>query len=189
MRSFVAALIAFSFATAPTLAPAEEPPAAAPPSWFLDEIAALATDGGRWIADNADYRSSEEPYEAYGIEWKASFDGTTLSGRLFGLRNGREVADFWEFRRYWHPSRREAVVEQFGGGGALGIGTMRREGNEIRMDQSFFAPGGPAARRGHISHRPDPDTRVTESFDIEDGKWQPRRTYVWKRAPARAERR
>jgi hypothetical protein len=105
------------------------------------------------------------------------------------LQNGREVADFWEFRQYWHPSRQEAVVEQFGWGGALGIGTLRREGDKTRMDQTFFTPGRPAARRGHVSHMPSPNTHVTESFDVEDGKWQPRRKYVWKRAPARPERR
>lgn len=155
----------------------------APPDWFLAEIAMLTAGSGRWITDNARYLSDDEPYEQYGVEWQASFAGTSLSGRLFGLIGGRETPDFWEFRSYWHPGRGVVVVEQFGNGAALGVGTSWADGEVVVSDQEFWFPNGTINRTGHRSHFPDEATHVTESFDIVDGEWRPRRQYVWKRAP------
>lgn len=156
------------------------PPRAAP-EWFLQEIAALTAGTGRWIADNSEYKSEQEPYDAFGTEWRASFDGTTMSGRLFGIKNGKEIGNFWEFRQYWHPERREATLEQFGWGGTIGIGKMWHEGDTTKSDQTFYTIDGVASRSGHVSSFPDSDTYVTGSFDIEADEWTPRRTYTWRR--------
>ena len=157
--------------------------ASAPPGWFLEEIAVLTDGSGRWITDNAAYRSDQETYDAYGTEWTGSFGGTTMSGRLFGLENGKEAATFWEFRQYWHPTRGEVVVEQFGGGGTVGIGTMWRDGDATKAQQTFHAVSGGSRQVGHVSSFADDGAHVTESFDIVDGEWTPRRKYVWHRAP------
>jgi len=159
-----------------------ETPTAAP-EWFIREIATLTAGSGRWIADNSEYKSEQEPFEAYGTEWVASFDGTTMTGRLFGIKDGKETVNFWEFRQYWHPGRGEAVVEQFGWGGTVGVGTAWKDGDETRSDQSFFTPGGGVSRTGHVSRFSDDDTHVTESFDIADDVWTARRSYTWHRAP------
>lgn len=164
-----------------TFSQASNSPTAAP-EWFAREIATLTSGSGRWIADNSEYKSEQEPFDAYGTEWTASFDGTTLSGRLFGIKDGKETVNFWEFRQYWHPGRGEAVVEQFGWGGTVGVGIAWQDGATTRSDQTFFAPDGSASRTGHISEFPDNDTHITRSFDIEDGIWQARRTYTWRRA-------
>lgn len=156
----------------------------APPAWFVEEIAALTAEGGRWITDNSAYKNEQEPYDAYGVEWTSSFDGLTMRGCLFGLKDGKEIGDFWEFRQYWHPGRKEAVLEQFGWGGTVGAGRMWREGDVTKSDQTFFRIDGGATRTGHVSSMPDAATHVTESFDIKDEVWTPRRRYVWKRAPA-----
>lgn len=153
----------------------------APAPWFLDEIAKLTGSGGRWIADNSSYKSEQEPYEAYGIEWRAAFDGTTMSGRLFGIVDGKEVADFWEFRQYWDSQRNEAVLQQFGWGAAVGIGKVWREGEVTKSDQIFHSPGRESRRTGHRSSFPTEDTHLNESFDIEGESWKPNRSYTWKR--------
>jgi hypothetical protein len=162
-------------------AAAEQRAGAKPPAWFLEEIAQLSADGGRWIADNSAYRSDQENYDAYGIEWRASFDGSSMSGRLFAMRDGKELGDFWEFRQYWHPDREEAILEQFGWGGAVGAGVIWREGEVTKVDQTFYAPGGPSRRTGHVGRFPDADTHDTESFTISGKKWTPDRRYVWRR--------
>lgn len=153
------------------------------PAWFLEEIAALTGGTGRWTADNAKYQSDQEPYETYGMVWTASFDGTTMTGRLFGMKGGKETGAFWEFRQYWDPDRNEAVLMQFGWGGAVGIGVLRRDGDVTRSDQVFHTPGAASRRTGHRSSFPEPDIHVTESFDIEGEAWKPRRSYTWKRTP------
>ncbi|MDX1517514.1 MAG: hypothetical protein R3288_11780 [Woeseiaceae bacterium] len=152
------------------------------PAWFLEEIAMLTAGDGRWTADNSEYRSADEPYDAYVTEWRASFGATTLSGRLFGLKNGEQSTDFWEFRQYWDPEAREAVVLQFGWGGRVGIGTAWQQDGRTHSLQTFSAPDGSPHQAGHISWFEDDVTHVTESFDVVDGAWQPRRRYEWRRS-------
>jgi hypothetical protein len=167
-------------------APAFAADGVAPPAWFLDEIKSLTSGGGRWIADNAAYKSKDEPYEAYGVEWRSGFDGATMTGRLFGLKGGAEVGPFWEFRQYWSPGDGVAILEQFGWGGAIGRGRLTQDANgQTIADQEFTAPGRPARREGHKSRFADEVTHTTESFDIVDGVWTARRRYEWKlTAPA-----
>jgi hypothetical protein len=186
MKNFITVALLLFGAPNVTFAQDANSPGAAP-RWFIDEIATLTAGSGRWIADNSEYKGEQEPYEAYGTEWTASFDGTTMSGRLFGLKDGKETANFWEFRQYWHPGRREAVVEQFGWGGTVGIGTAWPDGDQTKSDQTFFAPDGSVRRTGHISGFPDRDTHTTDSYDIEGDVWTARRSYTWHRTPEDAE--
>lgn len=181
MRAF---LVALAFLIFPSVCPAADPATKAP-DWLRTEISRLSAGGGRWVADNSAYKSENEPFEAYSTEWRSSFDGDAMSGRLFGFRDGVQTkADFWEFRQYWHPGRQEAVLEQFGWGGAFGSGGLVEDGAGTKADQTFYRPDGSTARTGHKSWFEDDDTYVTESFDIIDGAWKPHRKYVWKRQPA-----
>lgn len=175
-------LIASALAAAAMVSTASaEDASAAAPEWFLEEIRVLTADGGRWIADNSQYRNDQETFEEYGIEWRASFEGTSMTGRLFGLRGGKEVGDFWELRQYWHPGRKEAVLEQFGWRGALGTGRIWRDGAMTKMDQTFYWGDGSVSRDGHIAAFPDADTHDTQSFTIDGNAWMAKRRYVWKR--------
>lgn len=149
------------------------------PQWFKDDVAFLTRDGGRWVTSNADYQSENEPFEFYVIEWKAAAGGT-MTGRLFALRDGAETGAFWEFRQYWHPGDGKAVIEQFGAGGAIGIGAVWPDGDGMRMKQTFYAPNGSIDVRGHVARNPDADTHITESFTIEDGDWKSNRVYTWR---------
>ena len=158
---------------------AEEP--GAPPDWYLEEIATLTAGSGRWEADNSKYQSAEEPYDTYVTEWIPAFGGTVMRGRLFGRVDGKDSVDFWEFRLYWHPEKKHAVMEQFGWGGTVGIGTSWHEDGEIRSDQAFYGADGSVNRTGHVSHFPDSSTHVTASFGIEGDKWTPQREYTWHR--------
>ena len=156
---------------------------AAPPDWYLAEIAQLTAGTGRWVTDNSAYRSGEEVFDAYATKWIAEFGGTTMSGRLFGFVDGRETANFWEFRQYWHPGRREVIVEQFGFGNTIGVGTQWQENGITKSDQVFYYANGTSSQTGHESHFPTADSYVTKSFDIVDGRWLPRREYTWHRDP------
>ena len=181
MKSLLAALVAL-FAMQ-GLAFGGDAPAKAP-QWYIDDIAMLTAEGGRWIADNSEYKSENEQFDAYGVEWKSGFDGDMMTGRLFGVKDGKDTPfDFWEFRQYWHPARGEAVVEQFGWNGVIGVGVLEQDGDGTKSDQGFFSPNGPATRTGHRSSFSGKDAYVTESFDIVGDEWRPRRKYVWKRQP------
>ena len=162
---------------------AEDPPARhTPPAWLETEVAFLTRDGGRWVASNAAYQSENEPFEAYVLEWAKGY-ANSMTGRLFALQDGEATGDFWRFRQYWDPARQEVVLMQFGAGGAVGIGPMRREGETTVIEQTFYAPDGGASLTGHRSENPDADTHVTESFTIVDGAWRADRKYEWRRQP------
>jgi hypothetical protein len=152
------------------------------PQWHLDEIAFLTRDSGRWVASNAAYQNENEPMEAYVIEWRPGY-ANSMTGRLFGVIDGKETEDFWQFRQYWHPGEGKAYLEQFGAGGAFGVGPMQPEDGRMKMAQTFYAPDGGVSVVGHLSHNPDAGTHVTDSFAIVDGEWRPNRTYTWKRQP------
>ena len=151
------------------------------PDWFTDDIEFLTRDGGRWLTSNADYQSENEPFEAYGLEWKKGY-ANSMTGRLFAIRDGEETGDFWRFVQYWHPGNGKAVVQQFGAGGAMGIGKLWPDSDGVnKMKQTFYNPDGSFTMNGHTARNPDADTHITESFNIVDGEWQSNRIYTWRR--------
>lgn len=160
------------------------PQSAAAPQWFLDDIASLSAGTGRWVTDNSAYMSDAEPWRSYGTAWTASFDGTTMSGRLFAIEDGEETTKFWEFRQYWHPGLGEALLEQFGRDGKIVVGKMTNDGNNTLIDQTSYTINGDSSRSGHLSRFLDADTYFTESFTIKDGLRVPNREYTWRRIEA-----
>ena len=40
------------------------------PGWLAEHFRYMTNGTGRWIADNSKYRSTGEPFDEYGIEWK-----------------------------------------------------------------------------------------------------------------------
>ena len=162
---------------------AAEPPAPAP-EWVSGMWTELA---GTWVADNSAFRDERDTMDAYGIEWRWGIGRKSLVGRLYGIRDGKEVGTFWEFREFWHPGERRLIATQFGSDGSYGAGPHERKPDGSReMLQTFFDPE--AGRTFKVGHRArlEGDVHTTTSFDVdEDGTWTKRRTYVWKRQPER----
>ncbi len=154
-----------------------------PPKWFLDHVAAKSRDGGTWITTNP-YKSADENFDAYGLEWRAGIGNASLVGRLYGIRDGREAGTFWEFREYWDPLEGQIRVQQFGHGGAYGAGSVVQIGpDRTLVDQSFVTADGARFRQGHLLRATGPDEHITDVFMIEDGAWRPHRSYTWRRQP------
>ncbi len=154
-----------------------------PPKWFLDHVTAKS---GTWVTQNP-YKSADENFDAYGMEWRAGIGNTSLVGRLYGIRDGKEAGTFWEFREYWDPLAGEVRVQQFGPGGAYGVGPVVQIGpDRTLVDQSFVLADGTRSRQGHLLRDTDPDEYVIEVFEIKDGSWVPQRVYTWRRQPLRA---
>jgi hypothetical protein len=47
----------------------------------------IQTDEGIWIADNSQYKTENEPFEKYALEWTLSPLKNSLKGRLYGIRD------------------------------------------------------------------------------------------------------
>jgi len=149
------------------------------PAWLRHDMEQLVAGTGRWITDNSAYKSEGEPWDQYGIEWKWGFAKRSITGRLFGLKDGKNIGTFWDFHMVWHPGRNEAILFQWGSDGTMGEGPMKPDGKGgTAMEQTFHAPDGGRTRVGHQS-RFEGNRHITESFDIKEGAWVPRRTYVW----------
>ena len=149
------------------------------PAWFLED---LEKNIGTWIADNSDYKSENEPYDQYGLEWKYGIGNTSIIGRMFGVQDGKEIGPFWQFRQYWDLEAGEAVVLQFGWYGEIGAGTYRPlEDGSVEIIQEFVKADGQSRSVRHIN-KVEPDHFSSTAFEMEDGKWvQDRRTYIWRK--------
>ena len=151
------------------------------PQWFLDHMSYMTKGSGRWIADNAKYRSENEPFDAYGTEWRWAAGRRSITGRLFGMRDGAEQRTFWEFRVFWHAGDKKAYIHQFGGNGAVSIGTMEQAGpKHLRMKQKSVSPRGRVSWLGHDTKDVSETEQTTQSYDIEGEVWKKRRFYRWK---------
>jgi hypothetical protein len=179
------ALASILLMSAQTAGPAPQT-AGATPAWVREEWTYSTQGTGRWTTDNSAYKSTDEPWEQYGIEWKWGPGRTSVTGRLAGIVRDasgarKESHTMWEFLSYWDPARRELVVTQFGSHGVYGIGTSQPP-NRDHADaiQRFHNPDGTTFRTAHRSWRGTTELRQ-QSYDVsEDGTWTPRRVYTWK---------
>lgn len=184
MRSI---LLAAALALAGCVTPGAPPPQAAPaaavlPQWWADHVAFISRDGGTWVTPNP--TADPNAPDAFGMEWRASNEGRVLTGRLYGLRDGREIAEYWTFREFWHPGEARAIVQQWGGPGVYGVGESRWEDGEGVLDQTFWLPDGRSWREGH-RNRERGDEYETNAFDIDaQGAWTLTDARVWRRQRA-----
>lgn len=151
------------------------------PPWFEQEIEYLTRAGGRWITDNSEYLSEEDPYSAYGIEWRKGLSGLTARGRLFAIDSVGDTHDLWELYLYWNPLDRKAVAMQVHPDGNFGVGELTAiSDTERELVQVFRAPGGGTFSFRHRETRSENEKR-SQTFIKGDADWRPNRTYVWKR--------
>jgi hypothetical protein len=163
---------------------AQQQPLHSMPDWWMAHVDFMSRGGGVWIAPNPGNETDPAQPDAFGMRWDAANEGHVLVGRLYGIENGAETAEFWAFREFWHPGERRAVIEQWGGPGIYGVGETAMEGNRGVVEQTFWLPDGRTWREGHRTVE-EGDVYVTEQFDIDaEGAWTPSGAYTWRRAAA-----
>lgn len=164
---------------APVSQPTSVPATASLPQWWVDHVAFISRDGGTWVTQNPTTDSGAP--DAFGMEWRASNEGRVLTGRLYGLRDGQEIAEYWTFREFWHPGEQRAIVQQWGGPGVYGAGESRWHDGVGILDQTFWLPDERSWREGH-RNREDGDSYETAAFDINAaGVWTAKDARVWQR--------
>lgn len=150
------------------------------PQWLLDDWAARTEGTGTWITDNSAYKTGNEPFDAYGLQWAYGLAQKHLKGQLYCIRDGEDIGAVWQFLEFWDPVAGEARIVQIGSDGTVGQGRIwRLDDGSVKEQQQFASPGGGTFESGH--HRlMEGGAHHTQSFTIEEGKWVKRRYYIWK---------
>ncbi len=176
MRPLTLALALMAFTAC---ASAQPPPAPVTPDWWRAHVAFM---GGVWVAPNPEGENDPNAPDAFGMEWRAANEGHGLIGRLYGLEAGREIAEYWTFREFWHPGERRVIVQQWGGPGVYGAGeTTSLAPDRGQLDQTFWLPDGRSWREGHRTEERG-DVYLTEVYDIDAaGAWTLRSSNTWRR--------
>ncbi len=148
------------------------------PDSFLQEI---ESEIGIWIGDNSKYKSDQEPFEAYAIEWSWGINKKSLVGKLYGIQDGVNSNPFWEFRKYWDAEKKAPIVMQFGADGTVGIGASTKiNENESELLQIFTSPNGSQNKIGHKTKIIDSLSHTGSSYLVnEQGEWTENRSYLW----------
>ena len=172
-------LLASLWCTSPT-AFAQQTTGHPAPDWLLADWAEKTAGSGIWITDNSEFRSEQEPFDAYGLQWEYGLGDRSLFGRLYCLREGEEVRTAWQFLIYWDPAAAVARVVQIGSDGTVGQGTIYRlDDGRIEERQLFVSPQGGSFESGHRAWT-DEGAHHTRSYSIDDGEWTARRYYIWR---------
>ncbi len=147
------------------------------PDWFLQN---MEQSIGTWITDNTTYKNDNEPFDQYGMDWHWGIGKQSITGKLYGIINGKKQGVFWEFRQYWDFNKNKGMVTQYGTDGTVGIGPMiNKENGQTEMMQKFVNPNRNKTKHGHRSTLKN-GKLTTTSFDIlENGIWEKRRSYIW----------
>lgn len=150
------------------------------PDWIQSKWAVLTQNEGIWIADNKKYKNVDEPFDEYGVQWEYGAGENHLKGRLFCIRDGKEIITVWNFTEFWDPRDSIVRVIQIGRNGTVGQGTIVQELNgKEREHQVFTSPDGSSNESGHLSWMED-GLHYTQSFNIREGKWEKSRLYIWR---------
>lgn len=152
------------------------------PQWLEMEWENQTQGSGTWIADNAKFKSENEPYDAYGLQWQYGIGKKSITGRLFVLKDDKDHGTVWEFRVFWNPAEKKAVIQQFGSDGTFGIGEITlTDLNKYKTEEVFTSPHGLVYSSGHLKeYLNKKSTKVTSFIIDEQGNWNENRTYIWK---------
>lgn len=151
------------------------------PDQVLRHWEVLTANGGTWIADNSAYINDTEKADAYGITWTYGLGKTSVTGRLFGIKDGKEFGTFWEFRVFYHPEQKKLMYHQYGWGAGLGIAEMKLIDDTRSEDVvALMYPDGTSSK---VKHENDTrsDIQYAQSYEWKDGEWKKQRYYEWKK--------
>lgn len=150
------------------------------PPWVIQDWEHRTQGEGIWIANNAKYKSQDESYEAYGLEWQWGLGKNSLTGRLYCILNGKDIRTAWTFLEFWDAEAKELRLVQVGSDGTVGQGIAWLESEGVTKSlQTFNSPNGSSFTSGHEAKTVNGDSHVS-SFNVDGDQWTPRRSYIWK---------
>ncbi len=149
------------------------------PEWVHEYWTQKTNGKGIWIADNSVYKSEQEPYEAYGLEWTYKLAQKYVFGRLYCIQDGKDIGTIWEFMEYWDVAEGKLKAIQIGSDGSVGQGEIwQTENGEIKSQITITNPDGGSRGSGHIMAIKG-SSQISQAYRIVGDQWEKARKYVW----------
>ncbi len=154
-----------------------------PPGWFRAHLEYMTAGDGTWIADNSTYKSSNEPVDAYEVIFVWGAGKQSVQGSMRAVTGDKRSSVIWDFRAFWDPGTKKAMLQQWSSWGSYGAGeTSSVSPTKLRSEQNFNAPDGSRSRSAHDWTLDSAFQHTTMSYAFEEGAWKEGRSYIWKRA-------
>ncbi|MCA8970595.1 MAG: hypothetical protein KDC95_12450 [Planctomycetes bacterium] len=154
-----------------------------PPEWFRAHLEYMTAGDGTWVADNSAYKNPNEPADAYEITFVWGAGKQSVQGSMRAVTGDKRSDLIWDFRAFWNPGTKKAMLQQWSSWGSYGEGeTTSENATKLRTEQLFLGPDGSSLQSAHDWIIDGPFQHTTKTFSFEDGAWKARRSYIWKRA-------
>lgn len=150
------------------------------PDDLLKNWEILTSKSGIWTTDNSKYKSQNEPYDQYQLFWKFDDAKNSLTGKLYGIQEGKEKTEFWNFHTFWDAVKQKAIVFQISPNGSYGIAESEMLSDSLEQSLGVFhySNGLSESSKHQSITKPTEHTTISFSMD-ENGNWIKNRTYVW----------
>lgn len=144
----------------------------------------LTQGAGVWIADNSAYKNQNEPYDQFKLEWKYDQGKSSLTGKLYGIIEGKEPVEFWAFRTFWDAVKNKAIIFQISPNGSYGISESEMLSDSLEQSLGVFHYSNGYSENTKHQSITTPTHHITTSFSKDsNGNWVPQRTYTWYPVP------
>jgi len=146
------------------------------PEWYQAEMERMI---GTWVANNNEYMSEEETDNAYALRWDWGAGKKSIIGRLYGMKDGVQTKDYWQFVQFWDSEAQKGRVIQISANGVVGEGYLEpvSEG-KTKLEQTFTPSDGAIYSEGHRT-KIFPDHEVLTTYKIIQDRWVEDRSYTW----------
>lgn len=153
---------------------------AAIPTQLMENWKILTSNSGIWTTDNSKYKSQNEPYNQYQLQWKFDEGKNSLTGKLYGIQEGKEKVEFWHFNTFWDAVKRKAIVFQISPNGSYGVAESEMLSDSIEQSLGVFHYSNGQSESSKHQSITKPTEHITTSFTMDaSGNWLTNRTYKW----------
>jgi uncharacterized protein YndB with AHSA1/START domain len=150
------------------------------PNWLKREWNYLTNGTGTWVTSNAKYKNTSEPFDKYGLEWKYGLGSTSVVGKLYGIVEGKENVNIWQFFLYWDGVENKGKTLQISPNGTYGFGDMVLVNDSIVQSiLNFHTLNGQTFQTKHESVTNSLKHKTTSFNFDKKNTWLKNRTYIW----------
>lgn len=146
---------------------------------YLDRVAWLLEDGGRWSAENPSYDAQREgSIRSFGYAYSEGYAPGVIRLKITG-RAGDKNYLFWDGFYYWHPVRNNMEYVSQGTGGAIARGASVDP--EFTLVFEVITPDGKVELHRDEERRNGDDEFTSIGLRYGEEGWKEQQRLTWRR--------